>query len=66
MEQQGITSDSMNPDDRDREIYECYCELNINGFEHKAKGKSAAKPRAAAKSAAPKKKAPVRDRRKSA
>ena len=29
----------MNPDDRDREIYECYCELDIPGFEHKLKGK---------------------------
>lgn len=38
-EQQGIAQDSMNPEDRDREIYECYCELNIKGFEHKRKGK---------------------------
>lgn len=38
-DQQGITIDQMNPEDRDREIYECYCELNINGFEHKQKGK---------------------------
>ena len=38
-EQQGITSSSMNPEDRDREIYECYCELNIKGYEHKRKGK---------------------------
>jgi len=38
-EQQGIAQSSMNPDDRDREIYECYCELNIKGFEHKRKGK---------------------------
>lgn len=37
--QQGITAGSMNPDDRDREIYECYCELDIKGFEHKSKGK---------------------------
>ena len=37
--QQGVTTDSMNPDDRDREIYECYCELDIQGFEHKWKGK---------------------------
>jgi hypothetical protein len=29
----------MNPDDRDREIYEVYCELDIPGFEHKYKGK---------------------------
>ena len=37
--QQGISRDAFNPDDRDREIYECYCELNIPGFEHKWKGK---------------------------
>lgn len=37
--QQGITRDAFNPDDRDREIYECYCELDIPGFEHKWKGK---------------------------
>jgi hypothetical protein len=36
---QGISIDSMNPDDRDREIYEIYCELDIPGFEHKYKGK---------------------------
>jgi hypothetical protein len=38
-EQQGISVTSSNPDDRDREIYECYCELDIKGFEHKWKGK---------------------------
>lgn len=37
--QQGITATSANPDDRDREIYEVYCELNIKGYEHKYKGK---------------------------
>ena len=37
--QQGIADGSMNPEDRDREIYECYCELNLRGFEHKHKGK---------------------------
>ena len=37
--QQGIAANSSNPDDRDREIYECYCELDISGFEHKWKGK---------------------------
>ena len=36
--QQGISMESINPDDRDREIYECYCELDIKGFEHKYKG----------------------------
>jgi len=35
--QQGISTEQVNPDDRDREIYECYCELNIKGFEHKHK-----------------------------
>ena len=37
--QQGIAANASNPDDRDREIYECYCELDISGFEHKWKGK---------------------------
>ena len=37
--QQGITTGSANPDDRDREIYEIYCELDIKGFAHKFKGK---------------------------
>jgi len=37
--QQGISPDTSNPEDRDREIYECYCELDIKGFEHKYKGK---------------------------
>lgn len=38
-DQQGIAAESTNPLDRDREIYECYCELDIKGFEHKHKGK---------------------------
>ena len=37
--QQGISPDQSNPDDRDREIYECYCELDVKGFEHKRKNK---------------------------
>lgn len=37
--QQGLSAESTNPDDRDREIYECYCELDIQGFEHQHKGK---------------------------
>ena len=37
--QQGISTQSLNPEDRDREIYEVYCELDIKGFEHKHKGK---------------------------
>lgn len=38
-EQQGIAVEARNPEDRDREIYEIYCELDIPGFEHKYKGK---------------------------
>jgi hypothetical protein len=38
--QQGISEDgNENPEDRDREIFECYCELEIKGFEHRRKGK---------------------------
>ena len=37
--QQGISEGTLNPEDRDREIYECYCELDIGGFEHKYKGR---------------------------
>lgn len=37
--QQGLMPETQNPEDRDREIYECYCELDISGFEHKHKGK---------------------------
>jgi len=37
--QQGISGTVMNHEDRDREIYECYCELDIAGYEHKWKGK---------------------------
>lgn len=36
--QQGVSASTMNPLDRDREIYECYCELDLKGFEHKYKG----------------------------
>ena len=36
--QQGISNTVMNHEDRDREIYECYCELDIKGFEHEWKG----------------------------
>ena len=39
MAQQGISSESFNPEDRDREIYEIYCELDIKGFEHRRAGK---------------------------
>ena len=37
--QEGITTESFNPEDRDREIYETCCELNVKGLEHKYKGK---------------------------
>lgn len=37
-EQQGISDNTLRPERRDREIYECYCELDIKGFEHKWKG----------------------------
>jgi hypothetical protein len=36
---EGIAAEANNPEDRDRELYECYCELNIKGFEHKLRGK---------------------------
>jgi hypothetical protein len=35
---QGTQSDVMVAEDRDREIYECYCELDIDGYEHKIDG----------------------------
>ena len=38
-DQQGLTINNFRPDDRDREILEICCELNIKGFEHKVKGK---------------------------
>lgn len=38
-DQQGIELSPMRPEDRNREIYECDCELDIAGFEHKRKGK---------------------------
>ena len=38
--QQGISNTVMNHEDRDREIYECYCELDIKGFEHTWKGEA--------------------------
>lgn len=36
---QGITPQAQRPQDADHEIYECYCELDIAGFEHTSKGK---------------------------
>ena len=37
--QQGLKDSTTRPEDRNREIYECYCELDIAGFEHKYKNK---------------------------
>lgn len=37
--QQGLTVNNYRPEDRDREIYEICCELDIQGFEHKHNGK---------------------------
>src|SRR6185312_9633984 len=38
--QQGVQRGQFNrPEDRSREIYECYCFLNVVGYEHKWKGK---------------------------
>lgn len=39
-DQEGVAPEAINPQDRDREIFECYCELDIVGFEHKLKGKT--------------------------
>lgn len=38
--QQGLSINNYRPDDRDREIYEVCCELDIKGFEHKLKGEA--------------------------
>jgi hypothetical protein len=37
-QQQGIQASNNDPKDNDREIYECYCELNIKGYEHEIDG----------------------------
>jgi hypothetical protein len=37
--QQGITEAGLNPDDRDRQLYEIYCDLDLVGYEHQWKGK---------------------------
>jgi hypothetical protein len=42
---QGIQPTSMTrPEDQDYELWECYCELDIQGFEHKIKGKKSGLP----------------------
>ena len=38
-EVQGISPEINFAEDRDREIYECYCDLDLPGFEHKINGK---------------------------
>ena len=43
-EQQGITTGSLRPEDRDREILEIYCERDIKDYEHKWKGKPSGLP----------------------
>lgn len=43
-EQQGVTTGSVRQEDRPREIYEVYCELDIPGFEHKYKGEISGLP----------------------
>ena len=37
--QQGTAEDVTNPEDRDRDLYEVYCDLDIAGYEHMWKGK---------------------------
>lgn len=36
--QQGVQMQNANPEDNDREIYECYCELDLKGYEHELNG----------------------------
>lgn len=36
--QQGQTDATLNPDDRDRQLYEIYCDLDLKGYEHRWKG----------------------------
>lgn len=35
----GVNPQAQRPEDAEHEIYECHCELDIAGFEHKKKGK---------------------------
>lgn len=37
--QQGVQVSTFNAEDRNREIYECYCELDLKGFEHELRGR---------------------------
>jgi hypothetical protein len=43
-EADGLSEGLSRPEDRDHEIYECYCELDIIGFEHRWKGKNSGLP----------------------
>lgn len=44
-EVQGIAPPSyVEPDDQDRELYECYCEIEIPGFEHQFEGEATGLP----------------------
>jgi hypothetical protein len=38
--QQGVTDTTQNPLDRDRQLYEIYCDLDLAGYEHQWKGKA--------------------------
>jgi hypothetical protein len=38
--QQGQTDATLNPDDRDRQLYEIYCDLDLVGYEHQWKGRA--------------------------
>jgi hypothetical protein len=43
--QQGLMMDALRrPEDRERQIYEVYCELNIKGYEHEFKGEESGLP----------------------
>ncbi len=41
---QGISLSSQRPEDKPYTIYECYCELDIKGFEHKEEGEATGMP----------------------
>src|SRR6516162_9004789 len=40
----GVIAAQQRPEDRDHEILECYCELDIPGFEHKQDGQETGLP----------------------
>lgn len=41
---QGTAAASSRPEDQDREVYECYCEIDLPGFEHKLNKKKTGLP----------------------